>query len=147
LEHPIAAVGHSLGAASISYAISEGEELPAFATFGAPVVAKDILDEYMRRINGTDRTIQAIRDRTFEEFGRSFESVTMEETFKSVKCPVFGVHGLNDMDVPVRHLDVLTSIHPAMEAHKYEGIGHRRILKDARVMDDFIAWMKALPKG
>ncbi len=147
LDRPLAAVGHSLGAASISYAISEGEEVAAFATFGAPVLSQDILDEYMRRINGTDRTIQAIRDRTVEEFGRSFESVTMEETFKSVKCPVFGVHGLNDRDVPVRHLEVLKSIHPNMESHTYEGIGHRRILKDERVLDDFVFWLKGLTEG
>lgn len=145
LEHPVAAIGHSLGAASISYAVAEGMSIPAFATFGAPVVAADILSEFLRRINGSSIISEGIEQRTLIEFGRSFESVTMQHTFKEVHCPVLGIHGVDDIDVPVAHLRVLQSIRPEMEAHVFEGMGHRRILKDERALDVLVPWLQRLP--
>ncbi|MEQ9186827.1 MAG: alpha/beta hydrolase [Cryomorphaceae bacterium] len=147
LDHPVAAIGHSLGAASISYAVAEGMSIPAFASFGAPVVAADIISEFLRRINGSSITSDGIEQRTLSQFGRSFESVTMQHTFKEVQCPVLGIHGVADIDVPVSHLKVLQTIRPDMEAHVFEGMGHRRILKDERTLDVLVTWLQRLPSA
>ena len=141
LQQPVAVVGHSLGAASISLAVHDGTEVPSFAVFGAPVVGEDILQEFRNRVNASESTTDHLKERAIKEFGRTFESVTMQETFKAVNCPCIGFHGVNDLDAPVYHLDVLKEVNPRIETHKYEGVGHRRILKDDVVIDDFIVWL------
>ena len=140
----LAVMGHSLGAAATSYAISTGVDVPAMITLGAPVVAKDILSDFCRRLNGSSAISESIQAKAVSEFGLTFVEVTMETTFKSVYCPVIGFHGLEDQDVPVYHLDVLSSIRPDMEAHKLTGIGHRRVLKDDRVIEHILAWLRRL---
>jgi len=140
----VAAVGHSLGAATISLAISEGSDVPAFVSLGAPVVAKDILSEFADKLNITAHTVNGIRAKAVSEFSRTFESVAMESTFKQVHCPVLALHGEDDLDVPVYHLDVLKGINPNIEIMRFTGIGHRRILKDERVIVKMKNWLKEL---
>jgi len=140
----VAVVGHSLGAATISLAISEGSDVPAFISLGAPVVAKDILSEFADKLNITAHTVNGIRAKAVSEFSRTFESVAMESTFKQVHCPVLALHGEDDLDVPVYHLDVLKGINPNIEIMRFTGIGHRRILKDERVIVKMKNWLKEL---
>ena len=140
----IAAVGHSLGAASISLSISEGSTVPAFISLGAPVVAKDILSEFADKLNIAEPTVEGIRAKAVSEFSRTFESVAMESTFKKVNCPVLALHGVDDEDVPVYHLDVLKSINSSIEVERFEGIGHRRVLKDERVIGAMKVWLEGL---
>mgnify|MGYP000480290797 CR=1 FL=1 len=118
--------------------------MPALVTLGAPVIAQDILDSFSDTINASEEVHKAIRKRAVERFNKSFDEVAMETTFKSVKCPVLGLHGFEDKDVPHTHLDVLKQLNPAIDTRKYEGIGHRRILKDEQVIQDVIDWLKKL---
>ncbi len=140
----VAVVGHSLGAAAISLAISEGSHVPAFVSLGAPVVAKDILEDFAIKLNITAKTVEGIRRKAVSEFSRTFESVAMESTFKKMNCPVLALHGTEDVDVPVYHLDVLRGLYPETEIRKIEGIGHRRILKDDRVFEEIKTWLSGL---
>ena len=140
----IAAVGHSLGAVSISFAISEGSKVPAFISLGAPVVAKDILSEFADKLNIKSQTIAGIKAKAVSEFSRTFESVAMESTFKKVNCPVLALHGVDDLDVPVYHLDVLKGINSTTDVRRFDGIGHRRVLKDERVIGEIKTWLEGL---
>ena len=140
----IAAVGHSLGAVSISFAISEGSKVPAFISIGAPVVAQDILDEFANKLNITSITTDGIRAKAVADFSRTFESVAMESTFKKVNCPVLALHGVDDLDVPVYHLDVLKGINSTTEIRRFDGIGHRRVLKDEKVIGEMKTWIEGL---
>lgn len=137
-------LAHSLGSAAASYYAAEKGTLPALVTFGAPVVAEDILTAFTDTINASKKIHAGIRQKAIELYNTTFDEVAMENTFKKVKCPVLGLHGLEDKDVPHTHLDVLRSIQPNMEAHKYEGIGHRSILKNEKVIGNVVDWINKL---
>lgn len=142
LRDPVAVIGHSLGAASISFAISEGVKVPAFISMGAPMIAKDILDEFCRRINGSERTAEGIKQRSIKEFGRTFESVAMESTYAAVKCPTLIIHGKQDLDVPFSHAEHLKGMKPDSQMQLFEEMGHRRILKDEKSLAVVLEWVK-----
>lgn len=139
-----AVIGHSLGAASVSFAIADGVQVPAFVILGAPVKSESILDEYVNRINGSQAVKDEIRRRSEAEFNADFDQVVMESTFKKVTCPVLGIHGKLDVDAPVEGLDVLKSIRPDMETLILPNMGHRRILKEEPSLSTIINWIKAL---
>lgn len=136
-----AVIGHSLGAATISFAISEGHTFPRFVSLGAPVIAEDILDSFASIINGSDSTKKAIRAGTLSRVNRSFNELTMQETFKKVRCPVLAIHGIDDADVPHRHLDTLLEINPEIRAIKVPDVGHRRMLKSSIVIDEILQFI------
>ncbi|MDP4686949.1 MAG: alpha/beta hydrolase [Salibacteraceae bacterium] len=137
-------LAHSLGSAAASYYAAEKGTLPALVTFGAPVVAEDILSSFTDTINASKKIHAGIRQKAIERYNTTFDEVAMENTFKKVSCPVLGLHGLEDKDVPHTHLDVLKSIQPNMDARKYEGIGHRSILKNEKVIEEVMGWINNL---
>ncbi|MEX2596673.1 MAG: alpha/beta hydrolase [Salibacteraceae bacterium] len=139
-----AVIGHSLGAASISYAIANGTQVPAFITLGAPVIAQDILDTFTNTLNASKRVQKGIRKKAVAHFGETFQGVAMETTFRKVQCPVLSLHGANDHDVDLSHLDKLKSINPQIDALVFSETGHRRILRDERVVEAIIDWLKRL---
>lgn len=136
-----AVIGHSLGAATISFAISEGHSFPRFVSLGAPVLAEDILDSFVAIINGSESTKKAIRAGTLSRVNRSFDELTMQETFKKVHCPVLAIHGIDDVDVPHRHLDTLLHINPEIRTIKVPDVGHRRMLKSLIVIDEILQFV------
>lgn len=143
-ENVACVVGHSLGASAISLAIHEGLVIPKLVVLGAPVVAEDILNTFCETIWGTERTKKAIRDGCLRLFDIEFDQLTMEHTFKScTSIPALGIHGTEDIDADVSHLDILHKIHPSMQSYKAKGLGHRRILKDQAVIDRIIAFIES----
>lgn len=139
-----AVFAHSLGSAASSYYAERIGKLPALVTFGAPVVAEDILSSFSETINASKEIHKAMRKEAVLRYDVTFDEVAMENTFKSVNCPVLALHGLADKDVPSTHLDILKSINPKIDARKYEGIGHRGILKNDKVISDVVEWVKKL---
>lgn len=144
-EQPAAVIGHSLGAAVVSYSIANGFQVPALVTMGSPVVADDILDEFRRTINGSALVPKALREKSIRAFGKTFESATMEETFPHVSCPVLAIHGERDADVPVRHLDILKSIRSDIRTLRIADAGHRRILKNEEALKAIKDFIHGLP--
>lgn len=139
-----AVFAHSLGSAASSYYAERIGKLPALVTFGAPVIAEDILSSFSETINASKKIHKAMRKEAVLRYDVTFDEVAMEHTFKSVICPVLALHGYKDKDVPHTHLDALKAINPSIDARKYEGIGHRGILKNDRVISDVVEWVKQL---
>lgn len=143
-SHVKAVFAHSLGSAASSYYAERIGKLPALVTFGAPVIAEDILSSFSETINASKEIHKAMRREAVLRYDVTFDEVAMEHTFSSVHCPVLALHGFNDNDVPHTHLDVLKSINPQIESRKYENIGHRGILKNEKVISDVVNWVKQL---
>lgn len=139
-----AVVGHSLGAAVISYSIYEGSGFSAFVSIAAPVIAQDILDHFTNTINASSEIQSAIRSKAVERYGKSFDEVAMQNTFKGVACPVLALHGERDRDVPAEHLDVLKRINPQIKTVRFSDVGHRGILKRSESVQVIVDWVKSL---
>lgn len=140
-HNPVAVIGHSLGAASVSLATYEGMHVPKFIPMGAPCISEDILDSFREIIHARPRVNRAIREACLEIFDREFDEVAMQHTFQSIQCPVLAIHGDQDVDVSIEHLNVLESMNPSIETMRVKGLGHRRILKDPKVIDRIVAFI------
>jgi esterase/lipase len=136
-----AIIGHSLGAATIPVVASEGIAIPKFVCLGAPSIGEDILETFRQTINGSPKIKDAIRVASIEQYGRAFDSFSMSETFHTVKSQVLAIHGEEDIDVGIFHLDRLIEIKPEMEVMRVPKLGHRRILKDANVITRVVAFI------
>lgn len=140
-RNPQAVIGHSLGAASISLAVQDGLQIPKFIAMGAPTIGNDILDSFRAIIHAPSYINQGIKDACLKMYGREFDELTMTHTIKSVKCPILAIHGEDDFDVRIFHLDVLIKAKPEIETLRVKGLGHRRILKDKKTIDRIIEFI------
>lgn len=140
-EAPKAVIGHSLGAAAISLLAEEGVELPKFICMGAPTIGDDILETFRKTINGSPAIKEVLRKASLEKFNRAFDSFAMTNTFSLVNSPVLAIHGENDVDVGIFHLDRLLEIKPDIETMRVPKLGHRRILKDKVVINRIIEFI------
>ena len=138
-----AVIGHSLGAASISLAVHDGLQIPKFIAMGAPTIGDDILDSFRAIIHAPSYINQGIKDACLKMYGREFDELTMTHTIKAVKCPILAIHGEDDFDVRIFHLDALIKAKPDIETLRVKGLGHRRILKDKKTIDRIIEFIGA----
>lgn len=141
-SNPRAIIGHSLGAAAISFAVSEGMPIQRFVALGAPTLPDDILDSFRNIIKAPPRINQVIKDACLEIYKRDFDSISMSHTLKSMECPVLAIHGYEDFDVGIFHLDEIERLIPNATTIRVEGLGHRRILKDKGIIHKIIAFIE-----
>lgn len=131
------AVGHSLGAAALSFSMKEGAEIPRLVTIGAPSIGQDILDEFCKIINAPKSVQKHIRQKAVDKFNREFEDFAMERTFVHTRpAPVLSIHDTDDKEAGMQHLEKLIEIRPEIKVKITNGLGHRRILKDEGAVQD-----------
>ncbi len=140
-ENVACVIGHSLGAASVSLSVYDGLTIPRFIAMGAPSLPNDILDSFRKIIQAPERINQVIKDACLEVFNRDFDEISMTNTIRSMSCPVLAIHGEDDFDVGIFHLDALISVKSDIVSIRVPRLGHRRILKDPEVIERIIEFI------
>lgn len=135
-------IGHSLGAASVSLAVHDGLIIPRFVAMGAPTLPDDILNSFRKIIQAPYRINQVIKNACAEVFKRDFDEIAMSNTALSVTCPLLAIHGEEDFDVDIFHLDALKLVKADIESMRVAKLGHRRILKDKAVIERIISFIQ-----
>jgi pimeloyl-ACP methyl ester carboxylesterase len=135
-------IGHSLGAASVSLAVHDGLTIPRFVAMGSPTLPDDILNSFRKIIQAPYRINQVIKNACAEVFKRDFDEIAMANTVRSVTCPLLAIHGEEDFDVGIFHLDALKLAKADIDCMRVAKLGHRRILKDKAVIERIISFMK-----
>ncbi|WP_046745792.1 alpha/beta hydrolase [Kordia zhangzhouensis] len=129
------AIGHSLGGMSLLNAISERVNVKKLVTIGAADIITDIIQHFIEAL--TLKPIVAKKMKTIldEKFGGDINALSASYSAKNVQIPTFVVHDKNDADV---HINCAHSIYDALPngtIHITEGLGHRRILGNKKVIE------------
>ena len=130
-------VGHSLGGAVGLYSITQGLEVDRIITISTPTVGQDIIDEYLRRINGSARVGRYLRKRIMEMTGKSFDDFTAETTARSLPKSVdyLIIHDKDDPEAPINHAEIVAKAAPHAKTFYTETLGHTRILRNPAVVE------------
>jgi pimeloyl-ACP methyl ester carboxylesterase len=138
-----AAVGHSLGGMSLLNAVKRGLKINTLVTIGSGDKISDILIDFVKRMRLKPRLVDALR----EHFEAGFSGQTMEEfsayiAAEKVDIPVLVIHDNDDEDVPVK---CAVHIHKHLKNGRLlltKGLGHRKILGDAEVIERTVDFIK-----
>ena len=109
---------------------------------GSPTLPDDILNSFRKIIQAPYRINQVIKNACAEVFKRDFDEIAMANTVRSVTCPLLAIHGAEDFDVGIFHLDALKLAKADIDCMRVAKLGHRRILKDKAVIERIISFMK-----
>lgn len=78
-----------------------------------------------------------------ERFLRKWSDYSLEESAREMKTPLLVIHDRDDRDTFWSEGAALASAWPGARLMTTEGLGHRRVLRDARVIEEVTAFVSA----
>jgi len=137
------AIGHSLGAMAVLNAIKRGLNVKKAVIIGSGDVIKDIMNDFTAKL-GMNIATGELMIRLFEKkFGESINNYSAYIAAKDVAIPVLVIHDINDADVPVSAAHHISDYLSNKEIMITQGLGHRKILGDTKVIKKIIQFLEA----
>jgi len=130
-----AVIGHSLGGMATLRAVKEGLKTEKLVLIGTANSITHIIREFARNL----KMNQEVADRMKAHFDKKYEidmdSYSGAISAKEVKIPSLIIHDKDDVDVKLSSAYELQEALENSELFLTEGLGHRRILGDKKVIN------------
>jgi pimeloyl-ACP methyl ester carboxylesterase len=130
-----AVVAHSMGAAAtvLSHTLLPFEA--RLVLIGAPRGPRRFFDAFMNHLGVSPSLSARVGRRIEQRYGFSFSALDVDDFGPRVALPTLVVHDRGDKEVPFEHANAITRALPAATLVATDGLGHRRILRDASIID------------
>lgn len=136
-----AIVAHSFGAAATCLAIARGLAVRRAVLIGSPAAEQ----RWFERFSGYLRLSPRARDQTKHEIerrvGAPFSSLEVEALGPALTLPLLVVHDRDDREVPWEDAARIAGAAANATLLTTEGLGHRRVLRDAEVIGRAFAFV------
>lgn len=136
-------VAHSFGVMTTLLAAREHAiAIPRLVSIGAFQHCRWFMDAAREHLNLTEPVAQRIRDRFEARYGfrLTWDSLSVVELLRSAQCATLVIHDRFDREVPYSHSHALRSVGAHIESFPTIGLGHRRTLSDAGVIEASVAY-------
>ena len=139
-----AIVAHSFGGMITAFSLSQGMETQKVVCLSPPARFEFLLDRYTQSLRIDEKVIQYMVSRFKKEYGDDLQQKVSATTTaqKLGHIPVLIIHDEDDVDVPSSEAELLHQAWPNSTLKKTKGLGHRRILYDAQVIENIINFLK-----
>lgn len=136
-------IGHSMGgaAAAVSYALRPAVE--RLVTIGAPRGPQRFLESYMRHLGLNAAQSARVARRIERRYGMPLARLDVADFGARVVLPTLVIHDRGDKEVLFDHALAISESLPSAALHATEGLGHRRILRDAAVIEQAVRFVTA----
>ena len=145
---PIHAVaGHSFGGATVALALAEQGMDVRGAVLLAPVIGPALFTErFTAAIGLPPARVEGMMRRITEMVGREPRSLDARWAVTHLHVPALVVHDPADREVPWAHAQAIADAWPGCRLLSAEGLGHRRLLRDERILSAATDFIHALPR-
>ena len=137
-----AIIAHSFGAPASLLARHRGAGEAARNVMIAPnALVDDAITRFARTVALDDRDRDTLAHQLAQRTGVSVESLRVEQLVGPRDAALLVIHDRDDREVPFTHGERLAATWPDARLHATSGLGHRRILRDAAVIDQTVAFI------
>jgi pimeloyl-ACP methyl ester carboxylesterase len=136
------AIGHSLGGMAVLNAAKSGLEVQKIAVIGSGDIVQDILDNFISRLQLKPIISQKLRNYFETKYGEAMDNYSAYKAASTLEIPILVIHDKNDLEVPVEAGMHIYQHVKNGDLMLTEGLGHRKILGDARVIQKLIEFIK-----
>lgn len=136
-----AAMGHSLGGASIALALGRGLQLDAAVLIAPPRSASEIFETFCAALGLRDGTRERLLRRVERRAGVSLGDVDVPRIAAGLSTPALVIHDREDRDVSFDDGAAIAAAWPGARLHATGGLGHRRIVREPSVVDEAAAFV------
>jgi predicted alpha/beta-fold hydrolase len=136
-QEPVAVITHSFGGAAVLYSMTKGLPVKKLINIASPTIGDEIIDTYLRAINGTWKSGNYFKQYMVRTFGKTFDEFSSLYFIRHLPNPLklLLVYDEDDKEVIIRHAEELVKIYPSAKLIRTQGLGHTRILKDDVVIE------------
>lgn len=134
-ETPHAVIAHSLGCAATTLALRDGLSVQRLVFVAPPLNPVEYTARFAEILELQQPILDRMRARIEERFLRKWSDYSLEETARELRTPLLIVHDRDDQDTFYREGAALAAVWRGARLITTEGLGHRRILRDAKVIE------------
>jgi pimeloyl-ACP methyl ester carboxylesterase len=138
-----AAIGHSMGAAAVAFALRRGLALDAAVLVSPPRSPAEFLDRFCAALRLGDGAREAARSRIERRVGARMAELDVVAAAPALATPALVVHDRGDADVPFDDGAAIAHAWPGARLVATSGLGHRRVLRDREVVAEAVAFVVA----
>jgi esterase/lipase len=142
---PHAIIAHSFGGGAILFSAMNGLYVPKLITIAMPSIGDEIVNVYLKAINGSTKTGEYFKDYMIKTFHRPFDEFTALHFVKNLhqKIDWLMIHDENDKEVSIDHAMALLQTYPSVKFYKTKELGHTRILKNDDVIRYCVTYLSS----
>ncbi len=146
---PVAIIAHSFGGSVALFAAMKGLIVPKVINIASPAIGDEIINTYLRAINGSVSTREYFKKYIAQKYGKPFDEFTSSYFVQHLPHPVkvLLIHDESDKEVIMTHADRFVELYPTATLIKTKGLGHTRILKDDQVIRAVVTFIKGDASG
>lgn len=137
-----AAVGHSFGSISLLKSVSEGLKINKLVVIGTEFTITNTLEKLIQSLQLKSNMVSKLKKRLDAAFKGDIEIYSAAESAKKVTIPTLVIHDTQDTDVDVSSAYKLRQNLASGELWVTNGLGHRKILREASITDRIIEFIK-----
>ncbi len=139
-----AIVSHSFGGMVTTYSLSHGMETQKAVCISPPSRFNYLLERFSNTLHLPESIQRYMVERFKNDYGDDLaERVSATNTAQQLgHIPVLIIHDEDDHDVPFSESKLLHKAWPNSELKSTKGLGHRRILYDAQVIENTVNFLK-----
>ena len=136
-----ATISHSFGSAAVLLAYPRGGFDAARNIMIAPnVIIEDAVTRFTRAVAIPDSDRAVFERHLASHSGIAIDALDLPHLVAHRDAGLLVVHDPLDREVPFTHGEQLAALWPQSRIHVPEGLGHRRILRDAAVISEAVAF-------
>lgn len=130
-----AVIAHSLGAAAVVRALTQGLEAGRAVFVGPTGGPSDWAARFRRDLGVPLHVMASMRARSERWLGASWDDFDIPKLARAQSTPLLVIHDRDDAEVPWSDGAAIAAAWPGARLVTTAGLGHRRILRDERVVD------------
>jgi pimeloyl-ACP methyl ester carboxylesterase len=137
-----AVVAHSLGAAATALAIGDGLAVDRVVFLAPPANPAAWVAPFAARLGIPPHVVTRMRRRSERRLGLRWADLDVPRLAADRTVPLLVIHDREDAEVPLRDGAAIASAWPGARLFETSGLGHKRLLRDPRVVTrtvDFLA--------
>lgn len=132
-------LGHSIGAAASALALARGLRAERAVQIASPSAIDDVLTKFATFVGLDARATQAFFDHIEHSVGVPPDDLELASL--ALRHPTLLIHSHDDREVPHAESEAIARSWPRTQLLSVDGLGHRRILRDAAVIQAAVAML------
>ncbi|SDI23904.1 Pimeloyl-ACP methyl ester carboxylesterase [Flavobacterium omnivorum] len=136
------AIGHSLGGMSVLNAIKQGLTVQHAVVIGSGDIVEDIIDDFIAKLQLKASISKHLRMHFEKKYREKMNDYSAFLAAKETSIPVLVIHDNDDPEVPVKAGKHIYEHLKNGELLLTDGLGHRKILGNPKVMERIIQFIK-----
>jgi pimeloyl-ACP methyl ester carboxylesterase len=136
-------IGHSLGSMAILKYCEGVSNIKKIITIGSGDQMRTIFDNFIISVGLKPRTSKRMKAYFEEKYNININEYDASHVVRNQQTPTLIIHDEDDQDINVSSAKSIHDQHPNASLFITKGLGHRRILRDPKVIQKIVSFIQA----